>query len=69
MHPWISGIYIYEITSWPGQNVPGGVFLYISHIGMCCPKGMVLRRFGLTSGTVFERITAVYERIYRFNLK
>ena len=28
MHPWISGIYIYEITCWPGQNVPGGTPLY-----------------------------------------
>ena len=28
MHPGISGVYTYEITSWPGQNVPGGTPLF-----------------------------------------
>ena len=49
----------------------GGVRFYISHIGMCSPKGMVfLRRsglktsvdfthFGLESGMVFEGTTGV----------
>ena len=69
MHPWISGFYIYKITSWPGQNVPGGTPLYKPYRYVLPQRVWFLRRFGLTSGMVFERITAVYERIYRFNLK
>ena len=53
MHPWISGIYIYEITCWPGQNVPGGTPL-LSHIGMCCPKGMVFAPFWSDVGYGFR---------------
>ena len=47
-----------------------GVLPFLRHIGMCRAKGYgFLRRFGLKSGIVFERITGVYERIYRFNSK
>ena len=28
MHPGISGVCIYEITSWPEQNFPGGTPLF-----------------------------------------
>ena len=56
-----------------GAGVP-----YISHIGMCRPKGYsfwtflvwervyTLPHFGLESYMVFERTTWAYERIYRF---
>ena len=69
MHPGISGVYIYEITSWSGQNVPGGTpllkpYRYVPRQGV-----WFLRRFRLKSGIVFERITGVYEGIYRFNSK
>ena len=69
MHPGISSVYTYEITSWPGQNVPGGTPLFKPY-RYVPPQGYgFLRRFGLKSGIIFERITAVYERIYRFNSK
>ena len=69
MHPGISGVCIYEITSWPGQNVPGGTPLFKPY-RYVPPQGVwFLHRFGLKSGIIFERITGVYERIYRFNWK
>ena len=44
-----------------------GVLPYISHIGMCRPKGHGFAHFGLESGMVYEGTTGVFERIYRFN--
>ena len=61
-----------------GGGEGGGCFHYISHIGMCDPKGggfWFLCRFGLKtgidfaylgleSGMVFEKTTGGYESIY-----
>ena len=69
MHPGISGVYIYEITSWPEQNFPGGTPLFKPYRYVPRQGYGFLRRFGLESGIVFERITGVYDRIYRFNSK
>ena len=66
-----------------GEGGGGGVVLrYLSHIDICRPRGYGLfcgpfwsemgihfAHFGLESGMVFEGITGVYERIYRFNSK
>ena len=60
--------------------VVGGRLPYISHMGMCHPKRMVLHRFGLKTGNgfahfglelgmVFGETTGVYERSRRFNSK
>ena len=69
MHPGMSGVYIYEVTSWPEQNFPRGTPLYKPY-RYVPPRGVwFLRRFGLKTGIIFERITGVYERIYRFNSK
>ena len=43
------------------------VLPYVSHIGMCRPKGYMV--FGLKSGMVFEETTGTYERIYRLSSK
>ena len=54
MHPGISGVCIYEITSWPGQNVPGGTPLFKPY-RYVPPQGIwFLHRFGLKSG-IFSR--------------
>ena len=58
---------------------------YINHIGISCPKSLRVligptgnfglriaihfAYFGLESGMVFEGVTGVYERIYRFDSK
>ena len=41
MHPGISGVYTYEITSWPGQNVPGGTPLFKTYRYVLPQGGMV----------------------------
>ena len=43
----------------------GGVLPFISHLGICRPKGF-LRPFGLESGIVLRGATVVYEHICRF---
>ena len=71
-----------EIIAWLARGGGGGgrVLPYISHIGMCCPKGLGFWSFwfengyhfacfGLESGMVFEGTTGVYERNYHFNSK
>jgi len=65
-------------------KLPGGgesVHPYISHIGMCRPKGYVLlhrfglktgivfAHFGLESGMGFEEPTVMYKRIHCFSFK
>ena len=69
MYPGISGVYTNEKTTWPGQNVPGGTPLFKTYRYVPRQGVWFLRRFGLKTGIVFERITGEYERIYRFNLK
>ena len=70
-------------SKWPG--VRGGALPYINHIGIICPKSLRVligptgnfglkiaihfAYFGLESGMVFEGVTGVYERIYRFDYK
>ena len=61
--------------------LPPGVLPYISHIGMCRPKGLGFlgrfrlktgvdfAHFDLESGMVFKGTTGLYERIYWFNSK
>ena len=64
-----------------GGWVGGGVLPYISHIGMCCTKGLGFSavsglktdihfaHFGLESGMFFKGTTGVYVRIYCFSSK
>ena len=70
----------YVRTIRPGYIAsPRGVLSYISHKGMCRPKGygfwaflawkQVFTSSGLESGMVFDGTTGVYERIYPFNSK
>ena len=55
MHPGLSGVYIYEITSWPGQNVPRGGTPLFKPYRYVPPQGVwFLHRFGLKS-VIFSR--------------
>ena len=76
MHPGISGVYIYEITSWPGQNVPGGTPLFKPY--RYVPRQRVwffapfwsenwyrLCPFWSGIGNSFQGATVVYKHIFR----
>ena len=55
MHPGISGVYTYEITSWPGQNAPGGNPLFKPYRYVCAsPRGMVFAPFWSKIGYCFR---------------
>ena len=78
--PLIRNQLVAKPESFPGvRREGGGVLPYISHIGMCRPKGygfwgllglktdIHFAHLGLDSSMVFEGTTGAYERIYRYS--